>query len=71
MPAGIRSGTRQLDDDLPSTERLRDWLAAMARESLDMELLPGICHLDVTINRLSRRLVRGREPPVCVDRRGA
>jgi GR25 family glycosyltransferase involved in LPS biosynthesis len=34
-------------------ERLRDWLVQTARESLDMEKLPGLCHPALTAERVS------------------
>ena len=43
---------RGLDAAVSSTERLRDWLAMIAREAMDMEKLPGISHPGITLDRL-------------------
>jgi len=47
---------------LTSTERLRDWLTATAREALDQEKLPGISHPDITLDRLRLLWPAGAKP---------
>lgn len=43
---------RGLEAALTSHERLRDWLAMIAREALDQEKLPAFQHPDLTLERL-------------------
>jgi Glycosyltransferase family 25 (LPS biosynthesis protein) len=54
---------RGLEASLHSTERLRDWLQMIAREALDMELLPGIQHPRLTLERLRAVWPAGVFPP--------
>ena len=61
----LRSGTfedRGLEEVLHSDERLRDWLAMIAREAMDMEKLPAIQHPDIPLDRLRRHWPPGVHP---------
>jgi hypothetical protein len=61
----LRSGTledRGLEEVLHSEERLRNWLAMIAREAMDMEKLPAIQHPEIPLERLRRHWAPGVHP---------
>ena len=61
----LRSGTLEdigLADAARSDDRLRDWLAMIAREAMDREKLPALQHPEISLERVRRQWPAGAWP---------